>query len=67
MATHAILIVSGIICLLLCGLIFYKLAPRDGEPQSAWTSTDTRGTAVALGLLILLLAGISLVVKGIFL
>lgn len=65
MATNAILIVSGVICLLLCGLIFYKLAPRDGEPPSPWTSTDTRGTATALGLLVLLLTGISLVVKGI--
>ena len=66
MATHAILIISGVICLFLCGLLFYKLAPRDGEPPSAWTSTDTRGTAAALGLLVLLLAGISLVLKGIF-
>ena len=45
MATNAILIISGVICLLLCGLMFYKLAPRDGEPPSPWTSTDTRGTA----------------------
>jgi hypothetical protein len=63
---NGILIVFGLACLLLCGFLLYKLMPQDGQPPSPWTSTDTRGTAVALGLLVLLLAGISMVAKGFF-
>ena len=59
------LIVTGLLCLTLCGFLLYKLMPQDGQPPSPWTDTDTRGTAVALGLLVLMLAGISMVVKGI--
>jgi hypothetical protein len=63
---NGILIITGLVCLLLCGFLLYKLMPQDGQPPSPWTSTDTRGTAVALGLLVLLLAGISMVAKGLF-
>jgi hypothetical protein len=58
------LILAGIGCLLLGGFVVYKLKPQDGEPPSPWVGTDARGTAVALGLLVLMLAGISLVIKG---
>jgi hypothetical protein len=61
-----ILIISGVVCLAACGFLLYKLMPQEGQPPSPWTSTDTRGTAVALGLLVLLLAGISMVAKGLF-
>lgn len=60
-----ILIFSGFICLALCGYLLHKLMPQEGKPPSPWTDTDTRGTAVALGLLVLMLAGVSMVIKGI--
>jgi hypothetical protein len=66
MSTSAILILSGVACLALAGFMFYKLMPQEGKPDSALTGTDTRGTATALGLLVLLLAGIGMLVKGIF-
>ena len=62
--TAIILVLSGLVCLIATGLAMYKVMPRDGQPPSAWAGTDTRGTAVALGLLVLLLTGVSLVIKG---
>jgi hypothetical protein len=64
-STSGILIISGVFCLGLCGFLLYKLAPQEGRPRSAWTNTDFRGTSAAMGLLILMITGISLVVKGI--
>jgi uncharacterized iron-regulated membrane protein len=64
--TSTILIVSGLLCLGLCGFAFYKLRPQAGQ-ESRWLDTDTFGTAIALGLLVLMLAGVSMIVKGIFL
>jgi hypothetical protein len=66
MSNSVILIVAGLACLSVCGFLFYKLLPQEGKPPSAWTGTDTRGTAVAMGLLVLLLAGIGMLAKGIF-
>jgi hypothetical protein len=66
MSTSVILIIGGLACLSLCGLMFYKLMPQEGKPESAWTGSDTRGTAVAMLLLVLLLAGLGMLVKGIF-
>jgi hypothetical protein len=65
MGTSALLIISGVVCLLLVALAFYKLAPQDGRPPSVWVSTDFRGTAVAMGLLVLSLVGVSLLIKGV--
>ena len=62
---NSMLIIAGLACLAVCGFLFYKLMPHDGKEPSAWTGTDTRGTAVALGLLVLLLAGASMVAKGV--
>jgi hypothetical protein len=61
-----ILILSGIVCLALCGVAFYKLMPQEGKPPSKWTGTDTRGTVVAMALLVLLIGGVGLLLKGIF-
>jgi hypothetical protein len=66
MSTSVILIVGGLVSLGVCGFLFYKLLPQEGKPPSPWTGTDTRGTAVAMGLLVLLLAGIGMLAKGIF-
>ncbi|MGQ0547328.1 MAG: hypothetical protein ACT4P3_18675 [Betaproteobacteria bacterium] len=66
MSTSAILIVGGLACLALAGFMFYKLMPQEGKPQSALTGTDMRGTIVAMVLLVLLLAGLGMLAKGIF-
>lgn len=64
--TSAVLILSGIVCLAVCGITIVKLRPQDGKPTSPWIDTDTKGTAMAMGLLVLLITGISLVLKGVF-
>jgi hypothetical protein len=64
-STSQILIVAGVICLSIGGFIFYKLAPKEGQPPSAWTSTDFRGTTVAMGVLVLMMAGVGMLMKGI--
>jgi hypothetical protein len=58
------LIFAGIICVVLGALAFYKLKPQEGQPPSPWISSDFRGSAVAIGLLCLFLAGIGMVLKG---
>ena len=58
------LVIAGVACLIATAVAFYKIMPRDGEPPSQWAGTDTRGTAVALGLMVLMLTGVSLVIKG---
>ena len=61
-----VLIVLGIACLAACGVMFYKLMPQEGKPASKWTGTDTRGTVAAMVLLVLLIAGIGMLLKGLF-
>ena len=59
------LVVSGIICVVLGAFFFYKLRPQEGQPPSPWISSDFRGSAMAIGLLCLFLAGIGMVLKGV--
>lgn len=65
-ATSAILILSGIGCLSLSALMMYKLVPRQGRPPSPWTSTEFRAMSIAMCVLVLLLGGLALLLKGIF-
>jgi hypothetical protein len=65
-SASVILIVSGVGCLALCALMFYKLMPQEGRPPSKWTGSDTRGTVAAMVLLVMLLAGVGLLLKGVF-
>ena len=58
------LIVAGVTCLVLSVLIFYRLKPQEGRPPSPWIASDFRGSAVAITLLCLFLAGIGMVLKG---
>ena len=66
MSTSIILIAAGLFCLVVCAFAFYKLSPREGEASSRWTGTDAGGTAVALGLMALLMAGVGMLLKGVF-
>ena len=65
-ASTALYILSGIACLSLSAFAMYSLAPREGKPPSAWTSSETRSTTVTLVLLVLVVFGIGLLAKGIF-
>ena len=65
MLTSTTLIVSGLVCLVAWGFILRKLMPQEGKPPSAWVGTDARGTSVAIGLIVMLLAGLGMLVKGI--
>lgn len=60
------LILLGAACLVVCGLMFYKLMPQEGKPPSAWTGTDTKGTVAAMVLLVLLIFGVGMLLKGLF-
>lgn len=64
--TGAILVISGGICLFLSGLMMYKLTPREGRPPSPWTKTEFRAMSLAMLVLMLLFAGVTLLAKGIF-
>ena len=66
MTDAILLIVAGAICVLLSGVMVYKLPPREGRPPSAWASTEARATASAMLTMILFCTGAVLVAKGIF-
>ena len=63
-ATSAVLIVSGLVCVVLAGLAVRYLIPREGRPTSAWTSTEARATTVVLVLMTLFVIGAGMVLKG---
>jgi len=64
-ATNAVLILSGLACVVLSGLAVRYLMPREGRPSSAWTSTEARATTVVLMLMTLFVIGAGMVLKGI--
>jgi hypothetical protein len=66
LAEKSLFILSGLACLGLFCFAIYTLVPRDGKPQSALISTEARSTFVTLALLVFLVFGIGLFVKGIF-
>jgi hypothetical protein len=66
MIANAMLVISGAACLILSGFILYLALPRHGRPDSAWTRTEARAMGMAMLMMLLLFAGISMVVKGIF-
>ena len=56
------LVVAGIACLVVGGVLLYRMMPRNGQPV---TLSDTAETALALSQFTLMIAGISLIAKGI--
>lgn len=66
MTTSAMFVIAGAICLFLSGFTMYQTMPRDGKPPSAWTKTEARAVSVAMLVLILLFAGITMLLEGIF-
>lgn len=65
MTASVILVLFGALCLYLSGWAMVKLTPREGRPPSPWTGTDTRATTVAMAVLLLLVTGVVLVLKGV--
>jgi hypothetical protein len=66
LSTNATLAISGGICMFLCGWLLYATLPRAGRPESAWTRTENRAVGVAMLVLILAFAGITMFAKGMF-
>jgi hypothetical protein len=60
-----ILILSGLACLGLGSAVVYSIVKQQAVGPSAWTSTETRSTATALGIVFLVVFGLGLVLKGI--
>jgi hypothetical protein len=63
-SSSAVLVVSGVVCLLISGYASYRMIPREGRPAPPWMNGESGETAMALGQFILLIAGIALVAKG---
>ena len=61
----AILVLSGIACLLASGYVLYKLIPRAGHANPSWMTSDSGETTMALGQFILMVAGLALLAKGV--
>ena len=60
----SVFVVSGLSCFALSIFIFYSCRPRPGKPPSPLVSTDSRAMNLAVGVVVLLLAGITLLGKG---
>jgi hypothetical protein len=60
------LVIGGVACLAFAVLAVRRLLPGPDRPESAWTDTEVKASAVALSLLMLLLAGVGLIVQGVF-
>ena len=63
--TNTILILAGGISILLSGFLFYIVAPGEGKPPSALTSTEFRASSVGVLMLMLLIAGVVMLLKGV--
>jgi hypothetical protein len=59
-----LLILAGLLCLLISGYMMYRMMPRNGQEPPL--RSDAGETAIALGQFTLLIAGITLLVKGLF-
>jgi hypothetical protein len=59
------LLVSGAVCLCIAAWLIYLQVPREGWKAPAWVGSETGSSTAALGSFILLIGGISLIVKGV--
>ena len=64
MTTSAILTISGALCLYLSGQMMYSMMERRGKPASSWTASFLGASSIAMTVIILLIAGLTLVAKG---
>ena len=64
MTASAILTISGAVCLYLSGQVMYSMMGRQGKPAGKWMATFLGASSVAMLVILLLLAGITLIAKG---
>jgi hypothetical protein len=64
MSASAMLIIGGAGSLILSFLTLYQALPRDGKPMSAWTRTETRAMGTAILVMLLLVAGGTMLAKA---
>jgi len=64
MTASAILTISGALCVYLSGQVMYLMRERKDRPAGQWMSTFLGASSVAMLVIILLLAGLTLVAKG---
>jgi hypothetical protein len=57
------LVIAGVVCLMICGLAFFKLVPRDGQQTISWMS-DGAAVTVTLILLMLMTIGVGLLISA---
>jgi hypothetical protein len=58
------MVITGVVCLVICGLAFFKLVPRDGQPVIGWMDSDGAAVTVTLVLLILMTIGVGLLIRA---
>jgi hypothetical protein len=59
-----VLVLSGLICLAISGVLLYHMIPREGREAPAAPESDFRETGFALSQFILMIAGVALLIKG---
>ena len=58
------LIVSGVVFLTLSLFAFRQVLPQEGKPPSFWTTTELRSSMTAMALLVTMIAGVGMIIKG---
>lgn len=64
MTATTILTISGVLCVYLSGQVMYLMRERKNRPAAQWMTTFLGASSVAMLVIILLLAGLTLVAKG---
>jgi hypothetical protein len=60
----AVFVVLGAACLVVSGVLMYKMIPREGQAPFAWMQTESGETAMALSQFILMIAGLAFFAKA---
>jgi hypothetical protein len=63
-AGAVVLVVCGIVCLAISGVLLYRMIPRAGQTLPPASEGDFRETSFALTQFILMIAGVALLIKG---
>ena len=61
-----VLVVCGVVCLAISGVMLYYMLPREGHAPPRFLESMLGETGRALSQFILMVAGVSLLIKGLF-